>query len=193
MLTEFNKYKKAGFACLPTGQDKMPAIPKGQSWKGGWNGDREYMLAHGIAFVAGSASGNLECIDFDNHFSDAKDVISEFSKIQEVSEIIRKHKFPIQSTVSGGFHLLYRCSVISGNQKLASRPKEDESGKVRADVLIETRGEGGYFVVTPTPGYAVIKNDILQVPEITPDERETLLTACRTFNKYVKVYNKQVA
>jgi hypothetical protein len=190
MLTEYNKYKKAGFACLPTGPDKMPAIPKGETWKGGWLNDREYMLSHGIALIAGPLSGNLECIDFDNHFGDAKQVISDFGKIEEVADIIRKYKFPIQSTVSGGYHLFYKCSVIAGNQKLASRPKTDEKGKQRADVLIETRGDGGYFVVTPTPGYKIIKNDILQVPEITPDEREILLTACRTFNKFVKVYNK---
>lgn len=189
MLTEYNKYKKAGFACLPTGPDKMPAVPKGESWKGGWSNDREYILAHGVALIAGTISGGLECIDFDNHFGDAKQVLSDFGKIDEVAEIITRHKFPIQSTVSGGFHLLYRCSVVAGNQKLASRPKY-ENGRERADVLIETRGEGGYFVAAPTPGYTVIRNDIFNPPVISPEERETILTACRTFNKYVKVYSK---
>lgn len=191
MITSYLKYKQSGFSCLPTGKDKMPAIPKGTSWKGGWNNQDEYKTSFGLAFIAGQISGNLECLDFDNHFGDAKEVISIFLKMEGVRDIYTKHKLPIQSTTSGGFHLLYRCSEIQGNQKLASRPKHDpETNKMRVSVLIETRGEGGYFIVSPTPGYKVVRNDILTVSQITPDERNILLSACRTFNKNVKVYNK---
>jgi hypothetical protein len=56
--------------------------------------------------------------------------------------------------------------------------------------LIETRGEGGYFVVDPTPNYKVVKNDIFVVNFITAEDRGILLSACRSFNKHVKVYNK---
>lgn len=191
MLTDYNKYKAAGISCLPTGPDKMPAIPKGSTWKGGWKEERDYLLSHGIGLLCGSISGNLECIDFDNHFGDAKQVLQDFSKVDGVKDIVENYKLPIQSTVSGGYHLLYRCTIIEGNQKLASRPKWDEdSKKHRADVLIETRGEGGYFCASPTPGYRVVKNDIFQIANISPEERNLLLSACRTFNKNVKVYNK---
>jgi hypothetical protein len=169
----------------------MPFIPKGSSWVGGWTREKEYQNTFGIGLVAGSASGGLECIDFDNHFGDAKEVISEFYKIEGIREIVEKHKLPIESTTSGGFHLMYRCSVIEGNQKLASRPKKDEAtGKVGSDILIETRGERGYFVVAPTPGYRIIKNDIMNINIISPDERDFLLSACRTFNKSVRILNK---
>jgi hypothetical protein len=191
MLTDYNKYKKAGIVCLPTGPDKMPAIPKGTTWKGGWSQDKDYLLSYGIGLICGSLSGNLECIDFDNHFGDAKQVLQDFSKIEGVKEIVEKYKLPIQSTVSGGYHLLYRCTVIDGNQKLAHRPKwDEESKKNKSDVLIETRGEGGYFCASPTPGYKVVKNNIFEIASITPDERDILLSACRSFNKSVKVYNK---
>ncbi|HPM02748.1 MAG: bifunctional DNA primase/polymerase [Bacteroidales bacterium] len=190
MIEAFEKYHKAGFASLPTGKDKMPAIPKGESWKGGWVNKSEYALSHGIALIAGKISGGLECLDFDNHFGDAKQVLQEFSTIEGVTEIVKKYSLPIQSTVSGGFHLLYRCDLVEGNQKLASRIRTDENGRQRADVLIETRGEGGYFVVSPTPGYNVIRNNIFHIPYITSEDRAVLLSACRTFNKNVKVINK---
>jgi hypothetical protein len=49
----------------------------------------------------------------------------------------------IVQTPKGGRHLYYRCATIAGNQKLA----------VSADrtVLIETRGEGGYAIIPPSP------------------------------------------
>ena len=174
------RYKNAGLSCLPTQKDKSPAI---KAWKG-VDIDVSNFTAHGIGIKCGKASGNLECIDFDNHFGDAKDVISEFMKVEGVKEIYDKYSLPIETSVSGGFHLLYRCDTIEGNKKLAMRPKVKD-GRMQPDVLIETRGEGGYFVSAPTPGYAVIKNDICNIATITTGERGVLLSAARYFNKWV--------
>ena len=191
MLETYRKYKESGLACLPTAKDKLPAIPKGESWLGGWNNESEYQSSFGLGIICGNISGNLECIDFDNHFGDAKQVMSDFLQIAEVREIYDKYKLPIQSTTSGGFHLLYRCSVIAGNQKLASRPKyNNETKKYKKDVLIETRGEGGYFCASPTPGYNVVRNNILKLSNIIPEEREILLTNCKSFNTYSDVKSK---
>jgi hypothetical protein len=187
MITAFRKYRDLRISCLPTGKDKLPAIPKGESWLNGWGNEAEYEKSFGIALVCGNMSGNLECIDFDNHFGDAKQVLSDFMKIEEVKQIYLKYKLVIQSTTSGGFHLLYRCTVIEGNQKLASRPRYDNlTKKSKKDVLIETRGEGGYFCVDPTPGYKIIKNDISIINYILPEEREVLLSACKSFNTYAE-------
>ena len=150
-------YTAAGLSCLPTKDDKMPAT---KAWKG-VEVDINEFISYGIAIKCGKASGNLECIDFDNHFGDAKEVISEFMSIDGVREIFNKYSLPVQSTTSGGFHLIYRCSVVEGNKKLARRPKmDDTTKKYKADILIETRGEGGYFCVDPTPRYKIIKNSI---------------------------------
>jgi len=180
MIEVAQKYKNAGLSCLPTQKDKSPAI-------GAWKGidiAPALFTAYGIGIKCGSASGNLECIDFDNHFGDAKDVISEFMKIEGVKEIYEKYRLPIEASVNGGFHLLYRCETIEGNKKLAMRPIQ-KNGKLTRDGLIETRGEGGYFVSAPTPGYTVIKNDICNIATITPGERGVLLSAARYFNKWV--------
>jgi KaiC/GvpD/RAD55 family RecA-like ATPase len=191
MITAFKKYKQSGLSCLPTAKDKLPAVPKGESWLMGWNNEAEYEKSFGIGIVCGNMSGGLECIDFDNHFGDAKQVLSDYLQFEEVKAIYAKYKLPIQSTTSGGFHLLYRCSVIEGNQKLASRPKYDaDIKKYKKDVLIETRGEGGYFCIEPTPGYKFVRNDVLKIANILPDEREILLSACKSFNTYAEVRPK---
>lgn len=182
------KYMDAGYSVLPTTKDKSPAT---KAWINVTIDISDFNKSYGIGIKCGYISGGLECLDFDNNFGDAKQVLQDFSKIDGVKDIVEKYRLPIQSTVSGGYHLLYRCTIIGGNQKLASRPKWDEdSKKHRADVLIETRGEGGYFCASPTPGYKVVKNDIFEIAHISPDERDLLLSACKTFNKNVKVYNK---
>jgi hypothetical protein len=192
MIEAYRKYKESGLSCLPTAKDKLPAVPKGESWLMGWNNEFEYTKSFGIAIVCGQPSGGLECIDFDNHFGDAKQVLSDFMQIEEIRAIYDKYKLPIQSTTSGGFHLLYRCSVIGGNQKLASRPKYDNTNKkYKKDVLIETRGEGGYFCVDPTPGYKFVKNSISKIANISPEEREILLSGCMSFNTYAEVKQRE--
>jgi hypothetical protein len=50
-------------------------------------------------------------------------------------------------------------------------------------VLIETRGEGGFFVCAPTEGYKLVYSDFSKVQEITPEERETLFMCARFLNQ----------
>lgn len=182
MKEAVRKYTAAGFSCLPTKKDKTPAV---SAWKG-IEISPEAFIAYGIGVKCGIASGNMECIDFDNHFGDAKDILTDFMNIEGVRNIYVKHKLPIQSTTSGGYHLLYRCRLVEGNMKLARRAKMNkEKNRPEADVLIETRGEGGYFIIAPTSGYECVKNDLCIVNEITKGERDILLTAAKTFNTWV--------
>jgi hypothetical protein len=177
-------YNLFGLSCLPVSKDKSPYNVS--TWKGGITDPSAYSGAYGIGIICGSASGGVECIDFDNHFGDAKDVISMFVKTPEVDEIYRKYKFPIESTMNGGYHFVYRCSAVGGNQKLARRPVwREERNRHEADVLIETRGEGGYFAAAPTPGYILVRNSFETIPTITPDERGVLLSVCRSFNTWI--------
>lgn len=184
MIETFKKYSEAGFACLPTKPDKSPDV-KG-TWKGGVTSG--YETANGIGIICGSISGNLECYDFDNHFGDAKDNLSAF--IFQIKDLYDKHKFPIESTLTGGYHLIYRCDKIEGNKKLASKPKQ-ENGKWRPDAIIETRGEGGYFVAAPTNGYKVIKNDITIVPRISIEERDRMIEVAKAFNTWHELINTE--
>jgi KaiC/GvpD/RAD55 family RecA-like ATPase len=172
-------YWNNGLKTLPTKVDKCPDVEV--TWKGGISDIEKYNNAYGIGVICGAISGNLECWDFDNHQQDAKQNLSNF--IAQIKDLHDKYKFPIESTMNGGFHLLFRCDFIQGNQKLAQKPKQ-ENGKWKPDTIIETRGENGYFVSAPTPGYTVIRNSILQIPKITTEERARMIEVARSFNEW---------
>ena len=140
----------------------------------------------GIAVVSGKVSGNLELIDIDSKYDLTGDMYERYIK-QIPKELFEK--LVIQTTVGGGYHILYRCNVIEGNQKLAQRETTEEEKKLTPNqkfkVLFETRGEGGYFLVAPSNGYKVIQGKFSQINLITPSEREFLLELARSFTEYV--------
>ncbi len=184
MIEIFKDYFAAGLATLPTKADKSPNY---KSWKGGVTDETAYGTSPGIGIVCGMISGSVECIDFDNHFGDAKETISAFMLIEEVREVIERTNPVIESTMSGGFHMVYRCSTIEGNLKLARKPKQGANGKWIPDVIIETRGEGGYFVAAPSPGYKLLRGDFRNIPTIDPIDRDILISAAKSFNTWHEV------
>jgi predicted P-loop ATPase len=170
--------------------DKTPAKAAGkwkkyQSHKPGpeqikkWFKDTD----NAIAIIAGAVSGNLEIIDIDNHFGDAVDLFNN------LNELVSNHipglweKLVIETTQSGGYHLFYRCTALEGNSKLAMRKHESED---KVEAIIETRGEGGYALVAPSPGYNLIQNDFGKIPILKPETRAMLLEICRSFNEFTK-------
>lgn len=184
------KYIDNGFSVLPTKLDKSPMAVK---WKDHIFKADDFIDVEGIGIKGGFESGNLEILDFDNHFGDAKIILSEFINIPEVNEIYRKYNLPIESTQSGGFHLLFRCENVGNNQKLASRPKWDEkTRKFKPDCIIETRGNGGYIVAAPTKGYKVIRNNFTNLIKITDEEREILISNSKSFNEWVQNEKKDI-
>jgi hypothetical protein len=120
-------------------------------------------------------SGNLEAIDID-----AKHDPTILDRYQDALGEFWPEIYPklvIQRTPSGGCHFIYRCPLIEGNQKLASSSSRES--------LIETRGEGGYIVLYPSPGYELCsERTIFEIETITPDERERLFDAARSLNEY---------
>jgi len=176
----FELYKSLGLNCLPTNQDKSPF--KCVTWKDVNFTWENFVGCYGIGVKCGKVSGNLECIDFDNHFFDAQNVVKDF--LSQISELYEKYNFPIEQTMNGGFHLIYRCEEINGNLKLARRSRIEANGKIKPDVLIETRGEGGYFVCAPTLDYKWVRNDIRNIPTITKQDRLILFETARSFNTY---------
>jgi len=176
------KYIKAGFAILPVKLDKSPAVPK---WKDVVFKASDFDNAQGIGIICGEPSHGLECYDYDAHFGDAKKNLTAFLTDPKVKEIYEKYKLPINSTQNGGYHLLIRCEKTEGNKKLASRPKWSEKlNRFVPDAIIESRGEGGYFLAPPTKGYKNIRNSIYDIQEITTDERNTLIEVAKSFNEW---------
>jgi hypothetical protein len=185
-MNDIKKYIDNKISVLPIRKGlKSPQI---KSWteymhyRMGWD-EFSLHLECSVAMIGGTVSGNLECLDFDNHFGDADAIYNKFCNTPEVLEILAKHNIPSQKTQSGGYHIIYRCEgVVSGSKKLASRAKEN--GK--ADALIETRGEGGYFLVYPSAGYSVISGDLTEdIPTISVDERKVLISYSKSANEFL--------
>lgn len=183
MTSNYIHYQGCGLACLPVKENKSPAS---STWP--IEDIKQFEGVHGIGVACGSRSGGLEVLDFDNHFGDATQVLTAFRG--EAKEIFEKHNFVICSTKSGGYHVCYRCEEIEGNQKLASRPKH-EAGRVRPDAIIETRGEGGYIVAPPTPGYKAIRGSFTKIPVISVAERSRLFEIARSFNEWAEPERKE--
>jgi len=131
----------------------------------------------GLSIVCGSPSGMLETIDADNHFGDAKENMVLFKEILNDDDLW--NRLIIEKTQSGGYHIIYRCEVIEGNQKLAQRLNSE--GK--PDVIFETRGQGGIIIAAPSPGYKLVKNSFDKIPTISIEERDRLLAVARSFHE----------
>ena len=189
--TAAEELEKNGYSIIPilTDGSKAPAVP----WKKfqqriatseeitTW-----FRKKRGIGIVAGRVSGNLEILDFDDG-----------SLLDPWCELVKKHcgvevidELPIVMTPSSGFHVYYRSdSEVEGNQKLARR----KVGNGALEVLIETRGEGGYVIAPESPpgchpakkSYSQLQGDLTQIPSITAEHRAVLLECARAFNEHV--------
>jgi hypothetical protein len=135
----------------------------------------------GIAGIGGAVSGNLECIDFDEKAAS----FDAWRSIVEKDEPELIKKLVIQKTQNGGIHVIYRCeSAIPGASKLAKSSDEK--------ILIETRGEGNYFLMAPTPGYELLQGDFSNIPVITKEQRDSLNRVARLLNEWIDpavIYN----
>lgn len=139
-----------------------------------------------IALIAGGPQG-VGCLDFDEKYG--RGILSRFAaRAEEVGLDYLVGQLLRQRTPSGGFHLVFRCEgAAMVNQKLASRPPTaqelEASPHLRELTLIETRGEGGYFVIAPSDGYVLEQGDWSSIPTITEDDRDALLDLARTFDE----------
>jgi hypothetical protein len=190
LLQHAINYSKIGLSVIPTDDSKRSI----GSWKQyQYNIATEQQLSQlfnnqkvkGLAIICGAVSSNLEVIDVDckygvnfEHYCD---------KIINADPVLYSKLF-IVKTKSNGYHIYFRCEFIQGNQKLAERPPNDAELKAnpmaKSYVLIETRGEGGYVCAPPTPGYNPEPGN-KQIPIITIDERDTLMSCAREFNQII--------
>lgn len=167
-------YLAAGLSVLPARRaEKRPAVGSWKRWSERLPTEYEveawFANAHdAICIVAGAVSGNLECLDFDNH----GELFGAWRSRVDPSLFAR---CVIERSPSGGCHVLYRSEgSVDGNLKLAKGIRE---GKELT--LIETRGEGGLFLCAPSDGYVLQQGDFTRLPLLTAEERTALLEAAR--------------
>ncbi len=136
-----------------------------------------------VGIITGKVSGNLECIDIDIKNDPQHTIISEYANLipdKLLSRIL------VQSTPSGGLHYIYRCpeAVIEKSQKLALHSD-------RA-VIIETRGEAGYFCTSKVNNKIIqgkfdLENLSVEIPVISSLERNFLLDTARSLTRFFSV------
>lgn len=136
----------------------------------------------GYALICGVVSNNLEVLDFDDRqtYQTFLDTAESLGLGPLVDRIRAGYE---EFTPSGGVHIPYFCDTISGNQKLARRDDKE--------VLIETRGIGGYVIAAPSNGtvhpsggaWVLSSGGPDTIADITPEERESLLTLARSFDQ----------
>ena len=133
-----------------------------------------------VGIITGKVSGNLGCIDVDVKNDPKKTIMDELTALIPKDLLLR---LIIQTTPNNGFHLIYRCpeAVIGKSQKLALNSLKE--------VIIETRGEGGYFCTSKVnyqikQGTFDLQNLNIDIPVITKQERELLLDLARSLTRW---------
>lgn len=135
-----------------------------------------------IGVSTGFASLNLEVLDFDLKNTEEEDFLDKYN--QNIPEGLM-NRLVIQKTPSGGFHYLYRCDSIEGNQKIARNE--------RGEAVIETRGINGYIKCAPSDGYELVSsNTFAEIPYITKEERGLLLSVAKQMDRlnFREIYKK---
>ena len=166
------RYRDAGCSPIPLRRDsKIPALK-------GWQKHADapikdfsvFASTNGIGLVMGY--DGMQCLDIDaKHFEG--DEYNEFVSLLEDNAPGLMEKMVIQQTQSGGWHWIFKCTEIAGNEKLANNKN--------GEAIFETRGKGGQIVVWPTKGYK-IQGKITDVVEISPDERNVIWSCAKMMN-----------
>ncbi len=182
-------WQLAGVSAIPiqANGSKRPAVAWAQymvnvspmaninSW---WGNGQEY----GVALICGQVSGGLEMCEIEGRALEDSGALLHIISVMDdggaggVWDLLTGPNGYAEDSPSGGMHLLYRIvdHPVPGNSKIAA----DENGLVVA----ETRGEGGYVIVAPTPGHChktgepwrLVNGNYGQLPSITWAERNLL-------------------
>ena len=165
-----------GITALPVAADKRPMVSSWREYRD--TPPPEHLLADWfkpdsrLAIIAGGPA-RICCLDIDSkHDPEAWHKLVTAAHDCGLHDLIERAL--IQTTPSGGKHLVWRCPgvTISGNEKLARNAK--------GEAFLETRGQGGYFLASPSPGYVLENGAFTALPAFTPDEHHALLDAARS-------------
>ncbi len=167
-------------------QATLPTPEKIQEWYAG--------KLNNIGFICGAVSGNLEVMDFDD-----ADCYHEFKGAAAscgMGDLVASIEAGYLEHSPKGVHWLYRCEEIVGNLKLASRektPEERTHERDKVQVMIETRGEGGFIIAAPSSGavnpkgeYRLISGSLETVPTLSAKERRELHHLALSFDRMPK-------
>jgi len=187
-------FRDAGYAVVPARADgsKAPA--------GIWEKYQSELPAHkqvdawlangtydGFGLVCGAVSGGLEMLELEGRAITAgihvayRDALTDHGLGDLWQRISGGYA---ETTPSGGLHILYR---VAG----AARPNTKLARTAAAEVLIETRGEGGFTIVAPSGGHThssgkfwqIVRGGPATIATISEEERDALYAVASTFDR----------
>jgi len=180
------RYHRAGLTVLPN--DPIRKHPVGYKWQELVPDEEQIRSWYYDAKIGAIGIRDIEVLDFDNHGTpSADDLLDRWEAIVRALAPNLLARLVYETTPSGGWHIGWKCHIIAGNQRLATRPTLDE--EVGANwtrqslTLIETRGRGGQVQVCPSPGYKLVRGDWAELPEINANERQILIDAARALSQ----------
>lgn len=181
------QFQTHGYSIVPaaTNGTKAPAIawkqytttPADQAQIHAWFDNDTY---DGFGIICGAVSGNLEMFEIEGRATNLIPQLATLMADNGYSDLwARLCAGYLEQSPSGGMHWLMRVDgPARPNTKLARRPGTPDG----VDVLIETRGEGGFTVTAPSGGrthptgkpWTVIAGTPDTIPVISIDERDAL-------------------
>lgn len=156
----------------------------------------------GIGVVTGKISGNLLVIDFD-HDADKvfpqfwNDISKECPEITEQVLVVQTPRPGIQVWIRQTFPV-GRSQVLAYTTPRASVDDsavtaiDSDTAQLQPQVMIETRGEGGYIVAPGSPvdvhpnrtPYQIDRGSLDCLSTLTAEQIERVLNLCRSYNRF---------
>lgn len=200
------KWSEAGYSVIPVNAEKNPAIPTWTEFQKRPMTTEEcekyFKDVWGIALLMGG-NKKLTALDLDLKYSENRHFLEEYKKKLGKSFLKR---FYVQSTMNNGMHFVFSSDKVENNQKLASRETSPEEkhevyldnyhnlrtrGKAlkiaslyKSLAFLETRGEGGYILLSPSPGYNKVYG---KIGHFSSEEYEEIMATSRSFNEYQEI------
>ena len=178
LLTDALAWHDAGYCVVPSHEDgsKRPFGP----WKDyqTTRPTREQLVAWlsggtytGIGVICGAVSGGVEMVEIESRaiINGSVEFLSDIAKRSNVDHIWNTVlQGCAEQSGGGGIHMLVRLDgePVPGNTKLAANRD--------GEVLAETRGEGGFVIVAPSPGRTGHHSNYQLLPGSHPDRTPTL-------------------
>lgn len=163
LLAAARLWYDAGYCVIPTHEDggKRPfgRWKEFQTERPSWAEVEQWMESgayDGIGVICGAASNNVEMLELEGPLPVAVERLQrvitkagEYDEINLTDLLSRVARGCIEQSAGGGLHLFIRVTdgPAKGNTKLAMQGQGAER-----KVISETRGEGGFVVVAPSPG-----------------------------------------
>ena len=192
---------RSGLSVIPTDAKKIPV--------GKWadfqtriatSSELSKMFAHApaIAAIGGRVSGNLYQMDFegkDHQKRPMESVYPQWAQLAKAELIRLGHsllfaRLVIVKTQNGGYHVRWR---VEGDLDLKTEYLAkawsgdfDDRGRAIPNLLIESRAEGSYALIPPSPGYEPIQGTHLDIPAIPIGIHGMLAELARSFHTAIE-------